>query len=57
MHAEVLGDGLALSTSAGHQDRLTAMPQSTVGSGFEGVFEFGLFFQGEFKSRDTYVRT
>lgn len=46
MHADVLGDGLALSTSAGHQDRLATIPQSTVGSGFEGVFEFGLFFKG-----------
>jgi hypothetical protein len=41
-----LGHGLALAPSAGHQDRLAAIPQSTVGSGFEEMFEFGLFFNG-----------
>src|SRR5262249_38908580 len=45
MHPQILGDGLALATPTGHQDRLAPVAESSVVGRLEGVFQL-LFFRG-----------
>jgi hypothetical protein len=43
MHPQILGDGLALPPSMGHDDRLAPVAESSVIGRFEELFQVRLF--------------